>query len=84
MKIIKFQTQSCAPCKMLSPILESISKEFGVEVETINVENDPLMGRKYGVRSVPTLVFEHAGQRTATIIGMTNRKAILHELGIPQ
>lgn len=82
MKILKFYSQGCAPCKMIAPILEDISKAHNVEVVHIDVEADPRKAMAYGVRSVPTLVFEKDGDRMSTIIGMTNRQAILSALGV--
>jgi thioredoxin len=84
MKILKFYSQSCAPCKMLTPILESIQQTYDVEVQSVDVEKEPRLAMTYAVRSVPTLVFEHGGNRVSTVIGMTNRKTILDSLGIKE
>jgi thioredoxin len=84
MKILKFYSQSCAPCKMLTPILESIQQTYDVEVQSVDVEKEPRLAMAYAIRSVPTLVFEHEGNRVSTIIGMSNRKTILDSLGIKE
>jgi thioredoxin len=84
MNIVKFSSPSCAPCKMLAPILDEISKTHNIPVESIDVEAEPKKAMAYGVRSVPTLVFEHNGNRITTLVGMQPRKAILEALGITE
>lgn len=52
----------CGPCKMIAPIVEQLSKEYGDKVEfiSVNVDSNPTSTASYGVRSIPTLmVFEN-------------------------
>jgi len=55
MKILKFYSRSCVPCKMMDPLLDKLSSEFGIEVENINISETDLV-IKYEIRSVPTLI----------------------------
>ena len=52
MKLIKFETDNCTPCKMVDSILLSKSVEF----ERINVEEDMSLTKKFEVMSVPVLI----------------------------
>jgi thioredoxin 1 len=53
-KILYFSAAWCGPCKMLGPIMDSVSEE--VVWEKINVDNNQELSIKYGVRNIPTLV----------------------------
>lgn len=52
MKILKFYSDTCGPCKVLSKNL----KEAGIEVEEINIENNDNLVYKYNIRNIPTLI----------------------------
>ncbi len=54
MKILKFAASWCAPCKMLSGMLEST--DLGIPVEEIDIDENMEVSMSYGVRGVPTLV----------------------------
>jgi thioredoxin 1 len=53
-KILYFSAAWCGPCKMLGPIMDSVSEE--VAWEKVNVDNNQELSIKYGVRNIPTLV----------------------------
>lgn len=54
--VIKFYSNSCPPCKMLSPILEKISGQYKkFNFYSVNVENCPEFVSSFGIRSVPTV-----------------------------
>jgi thioredoxin 1 len=54
MKILKFYGEWCAPCKMLSVMLESV--DLGIPVENIDIDDNIELSMKYGIRGVPTMV----------------------------
>lgn len=53
-KILYFSAAWCGPCKMLGPIMESVSDQ--VNYQKIDVDNNQELSIKYGVRNIPTLV----------------------------
>jgi len=57
--IVYFYADWCGPCKMVSPLVETISKEYDsvLNVFKINVDNSSDIATKYGVMSIPTLLF---------------------------
>lgn len=55
MKYLQFSAAWCGPCKMLSPIMEQV-KAQGIPVEKIDVDANPDMATKFGIRSVPTVI----------------------------
>jgi len=54
-KILKFSASWCGPCKSLSMILENA--ELKVDVESVDIDEDTVLSSKYGIRSVPTMIY---------------------------
>jgi thioredoxin len=57
--LLKFWAEWCAPCKIMTPIVEKVLGEEGfnnVELVNINVDEDPDAAREYHIRSIPTLL----------------------------
>ncbi len=62
--LIDFWAEWCVPCKMIAPAVEEIAKENGgvLKVGKVNVDNNPGIASKYGVRSIPTLLIFKGGE----------------------
>lgn len=71
--LVDFYADWCGPCKMLGPVLEQI--DF-VEVVKINVDNHPDLATKYGVMSIPTMIFFKDGEELKKEIGFRNLNEI--------
>lgn len=56
--LLDFHATWCPPCQMLSPHIEAVAKQFKgkVKVVKVDVDQNPALKRKYGVRAMPTLV----------------------------
>lgn len=61
----------CGPCKMVAPILEELSKELAgkIKIGKLDVDESPQTPGKYGVMSVPTLMFFKKGQVMDQVVG---------------
>jgi len=59
--IVDFYADWCGPCKMLAPVLEQIGLEHtDVKIAKVNVDEEPAISARYGIRGIPTLiVFDH-------------------------
>lgn len=57
--ILDFYADWCGPCKMLSPVLESIQKEYNGKVQIYKIDTDKQreLASTFGIRSLPTIVF---------------------------
>jgi len=55
MKYLQFSAAWCGPCQSLSPIMEQV-KSKGIPVEKIDVDSNPDMSTRFGIRSVPTVI----------------------------
>ncbi len=82
MKILKFFSPTCGPCKALNPIIEGVGQELHLLVEGVDVTQEPELAAEYGIRAVPTLVLvgdgnEHLSSKT----GLMTSEAMTTWLG---
>ena len=75
-KILYFSAAWCGPCKMLGPIMESLSGQ--INYEKIDVDNNQDLSIKYGVRNIPTLVLVENGEAVRRLTGLQQKEAILN------
>lgn len=59
--IVDFWATWCPPCRVLSPILDSLEKEGNVTVVKVDVDENPEIARKFGISSIPTMDFYKGG-----------------------
>jgi len=79
--ILCFSSDWCGPCKAMGPMLEQIDTELGGNsVYKVNVDKEPELSQKYGIRSIPTLIFFKDGVETEKIVGATSKKFIMNAL----
>lgn len=78
--LIDFWAEWCGPCKKVSPILDEISKEHGILVGKLNIDENPLKPVEYSVTSIPTMVLFEDGVVIKTIIGAKPKHKMLEEL----
>lgn len=72
--LVDFTAAWCGPCKMLEPLVERLAGESAGRFKVVRIDTDdaPRVARKYGIRSVPTvMVFVH-GERKAQHVGATS------------
>ena len=69
--LVDFWAEWCGPCKMIAPSLEEISAEMGdkVKIAKVNMDENPDLAAKYGIRSIPTLLMFKEGEPVAIQVG---------------
>jgi len=69
--IVDFWAVWCGPCKMIAPIMEDFASEYDgkIKVTKLDVDNNPNAAVKYGIRSIPTVLYFKDGKVVEQIIG---------------
>ena len=76
--IVDFWATWCTPCRMLTPILEEIAAERSdIKICKINVDDAQDIAEKYGVMSLPILVFFENGEVVDESIGLVSKEQLL-------
>ncbi len=80
--IIDFWAAWCGPCKMIAPIIEELADEYDgkVKVGKLDVDENNQTAIKYGVRSIPTVLFVQDGEVKESIIGAVPKSIFLEKL----
>lgn len=80
--IIDFYADWCGPCKMMSPIIETIAEELEgqVKVGKVNTDENMELAEKYEIMSIPTIIIFKNGQVKETFLGVTSKSQILDAL----
>ena len=77
--LVDFWAEWCGPCKMVGPILEEISEEMAndIVIAKHDIDSEPNMPTKYGVRGIPTMLLFKDGELKAQKIGATTKSNIV-------
>ena len=69
--LVDFFATWCGPCKMLTPVLESVANKLDgkVKIVKVDVDESPDLAQRYGIMSVPTMILFKKGQQTAAFSG---------------
>ena len=72
----------CGPCRMLSPTVDDIAAEYEgrVEVAKCNVDDNEEIAEKFGVRSIPTLLFFKDGQLVDKTVGAMPKNTLVEKI----
>lgn len=76
--LVDFWAPWCAPCKMLTPVLESVAITLGEETDIvkINVDENPVIAGSYSIRSIPTMIVFRHGIEAERAVGVLSREDI--------
>ena len=69
--VVDFWAEWCGPCRMIAPSLEEIGKEMAgkVKIVKMNVDENPGIPGKFGIRSIPTLILFKGGKAESQKVG---------------
>ena len=76
--LVDFWAEWCQPCKMISPIVDEVAKEYAgkVKVVKMNVDENAETPAKYGVRGIPSLLVFKDGNVAATKVGALSKSQL--------
>ena len=83
-----FWAEWCGPCKMLGPVLEEIALEHNgrAKVAKVNVDTNSELAERFGIQSIPTLLYFANGELRDKTVGVVSKPAIvsrLEKLAVP-
>jgi len=82
MVVVDFWAEWCAPCLMLAPTLDALAREYAGKVVfgKLNVDENRQTAAKYGIMSIPTLLFFKQGRLVDRVIGAVPKQIIEQRL----
>lgn len=82
--LIDFWAPWCAPCRMMSPVVDELAEELGgkIKVGKINVDEESGLAAQYGVMSIPTILVIKDGGVVATSVGARPKEDLKQLLGL--
>jgi thioredoxin 1 len=80
--IVDFWAEWCGPCKMFGPVLDEIATEQSarVKVAKVNVDYSPALAARFGIQSIPTLLYFADGKVRHQTVGVAGKQAIVARL----
>jgi thioredoxin 1 len=80
--ILDFWAEWCGPCRMVGPIVEEIGQDYGekVVVGKVNVDHNPDITMKFGIRNIPTILFFKNGDIVDKQVGAVPKQVLVGKL----
>ena len=76
--LVDYWAEWCGPCKMIAPILDSLTDEYAgkLKISKLNIDDNQQVPQKYGVRGIPTLMIFKNGNVEATKVGALSKSQL--------
>jgi thioredoxin 1 len=80
--IVDFWAEWCGPCRMVGPIVQEISVEFqeSAVVGKVDVDSNPGITQKFGIRNIPTILFFKNGEIADKQVGAVAKSVLVNKL----
>ncbi|MDZ4683140.1 MAG: thioredoxin [Saprospiraceae bacterium] len=81
-KVIDFWAEWCGPCRVIGPIIEELSTEYDGKalIGKVNVDENPEISMKYGIRSIPTVLILKNGEVVEKQVGLTTKQVLTQKI----
>lgn len=81
--LVDFWAGWCGPCMMQGPVLDEIADEFdSIKVGKINIDEQQELAIRFGVMSIPTLMYFKGGEAVETLVGLRSKEQLVQSLGL--
>ena len=80
--LVDFWAPWCSPCRMQGPIIEKVARQLTgkAKVGKCNVDEEPGLASRFGIRSIPTLIIFHKGKEAARLIGLQPEHILIEKI----
>ena len=80
--LVDFWATWCGPCRTIAPTIEELASEYDgkAKVVKLDVDNNPQTAMKYGIRSIPSLLFFKNGRPVDQMVGVVPKKVLAEKL----
>jgi len=80
--IVDFTATWCGPCRAVSPIIEELSVEYAGQavIGKVDVDDNPVITTKYGIRNIPTILFFKNGEIADKLVGAASKQVFAAKL----
>ncbi|HMW34280.1 thioredoxin [bacterium] len=80
--LVDFWATWCGPCRMIAPMVEELAKEYDgkAKICKIDVDANPAVASKFGIMSIPTLLFFKNGQLADKVVGAVPKAKLVEKL----
>ncbi|PIF03328.1 MAG: thioredoxin [Draconibacterium sp.] len=80
--VLDFWATWCGPCRMIAPIIEELSTEYQdkVVIGKLDVDNNPNVAAKFGIRNIPTILFVKNGEVVDKNVGMSPKQVLVGKI----
>lgn len=80
--LVDFWATWCGPCRTIAPTIEELASEYDgkAKVVKLDVDNNPQTAMKYGIRSIPSLLFFKGGRPVDQMVGVVPKRVLAEKL----